>query len=141
MMAIYKGHTAVPGHVVEGEAIVSSMPFGFFGGTDPTTGVIVDQWHDLYHQSIKGKIFVFPEGRGSTVGAAVMLELARTGSAPLAILNNECEIISASGCILAKKFYDVDMPMLEKFGCDMTKVIKTGDRVRVDPEAGTVEVL
>ena len=141
MGKIFKGHTAATGHVVEGEAIVSSMAFGFFGGCDPRVGLIIDKWHDLYDQSIKGKIFVYPEGRGSTVGAAVMCELARTGSAPLAILNNHCEIISQCGCILSKKFYDVDMPMMDEFGVDITKEIKTGDRLRVDPVAGTVEIL
>ena len=141
MGKVFKGHTAVGGHVIEGEAIVSSMAFGFFGGCDPRVGIVIDKWHDLYNQSIKDKIFVYPEGRGSTVGAAVMLELARTNSAPLAILNNHCELISQSGCVLSKKLYDVDMPMMEKFGVDITKEIKTGDRLRVDPEAGTVEIL
>ena len=141
MNRIWKGHTAAAGHVVEGEAIVSTMPFGFFGGCNPRTGVVIDQWHDLHNQSIKGKIFVYPEGRGSTVGAAVMLELVRTQSAALAILNNHCEIISQCGCILAKKFYDVDMPMLDEFGVDITSEIKTGDWLRVDPQAGTVERL
>lgn len=70
-----------------------------------------------------------------------MLELARTGSAPLAVVNNLCEIISATGCVLAKKFYDYDLPMLERFDTDITQVIKTGDRVRVNPKAGTIEIL
>ncbi len=141
MNKIFQGRTAAAGHVIEGEAIVSSMPFGFFGGCNPRTGMVIDKWHDLYDKSITGKIFVYPEGRGSTVGAAVMLELVRTKSAPLAILNNHCEIISQCGCILAKKFYDVDMPMMEAFGVDITQEIQTGDWLRIDPEAGTVEIL
>ncbi len=141
MKRVFRGRTAAAGHVIEGEAIVSSMPFGFFGGCDPHTGMVIDKWHDLCGQSITGKIFVYPEGRGSTVGAAVMLELVRTQSAPLAILNDHCEIISQCGCILAKKFYDVDMPMMDMFDGNITKEIQTGDWLRIDPEAGTVEVL
>jgi len=141
MMKTFKGHTVVEGGAVEGEAIVSSQAFGFFGGVDPKTGVIVDRWHDLYGQNIKGRIFIYPEGRGSTVGAAIILELARNGCAPKAILFNNIEIITATGGVLAKKVYNTDLPMLEAFGCDITSEIKTGDKVRVDPASGTVEVL
>lgn len=141
MGKILSGHTAASGHVVEGEAIVSSMAFGFFGGCNPRTGVIIDKWHDLCGESFSGKIFIYPEGRGSTVGAAVMLETVRSGCNPVAILNNQCETISQCGCILAKKFYDVDMPMMDQFGVDITKEIKTGDWLRIDPATGTVEIL
>lgn len=141
MGRIYKGHIAAGGHLVEGEALVTTMAFGFFGGCDPRTGVIIDKWHELYKQSFSGKVFVYPEGRGSTVGAAVMLETVRTNCMPIAILNNQCEIISQCGCILAKKFYNVDMPMMDRFGVDITKEIKTGDWLRIDPEAGFVEII
>jgi len=137
----YKGRTVVEGGLVEGEALVSNMAFGFFGGVNPRTGVIIDRWHDLFEQNIKDKILIYPEGRGSTVGAAVILELVRTGNAPKAILFNDIEIITATGGVLAKKFYDIDLPMLEQFDCDITQAIQSGDRVRVDPASGTVEVL
>jgi len=140
-MSIFKGRTVVEGAVVEGEALVSSMPFGFFGGVNPGTGVVIDRWHDLYEQNMKGKILIYPEGRGSTVGAAIILELTRTGCAPKAILFNDSEIITVTGGVLAKKFYDTDLPMLDRFDCDITRTVKTGDIVRVDPAAGTVEIL
>lgn len=140
-MKEYKGHTVVEGKSFEAEAIVSSQPFGFFGGVNPGTGIIIDKWHELYGESIKGKVFVYPEGRGSTVGAAVILELARTGCAPVAIINNVSEIITATGGVLAKKFYDCDLPMIDKFDCDITKQIKTGDKVLIDPASGIVRIL
>ncbi len=140
-MSICKGRTVVEGAVVEGEALVSAMPFGFFGGVNPGTGVVIDRWHDLYEKNIKDKILVYPEGRGSTVGAAIILELARTGCAPKAILFNASEIITVTGGVLAKKFYDRDLPMMDAFDCDITKAVKTGDRLRVNPQAGTVEIL
>ena len=52
-----------------GRAVVSERPFGFFGGVNPKTGVVIDKWHELYGESIKGKVFIYPEGRGSTVGS------------------------------------------------------------------------
>lgn len=140
-MSVYKGRTVVEGALVEGEALVSSMPFGFFGGVNPATGVVIDRWHDLFEQNMKDKILVYPEGRGSTVGAAIILELARTGCAPKAILFNASEIITVTGGVLVKKFYDADLPMLDQFEGDITALIKTGDFVRVNPAEGTVEIL
>lgn len=140
-MSVYKGRTVVEGAIVEGEALVSSMPFGFFGGVNPGTGVVIDRWHDLFEQNMKDKILVYPEGRGSTVGAAIILELARTGCAPKAILFNASEIITVTGGVLVKKFYDADLPMLDRFEGDITELVKTGDLVRVNPAEGTVEIL
>ncbi len=140
-MSVYKGRTVVEGGMIEGEALVSSMPFGFFGGVNPGTGVVIDRWHDLFEQNMKGKILIYPEGRGSTVGAAIILELARTGCAPKAILFNASEIITVTGGVLAKKFYDLDLPMLDRFDCDITQAVRTGDVVRVNPAEGTVEIL
>ncbi len=140
-MSVYKGRTVVEGGMIEGEALVSSMPFGFFGGVNPGTGVVIDRWHDLFEQNMKGKILIYPEGRGSTVGAAIILELARMGCAPKAILFNASEIITVTGGVLAKKFYDLDLPMLDRFDCDITQAVRTGDVVRVNPAEGTVEIL
>ena len=76
-------------------------------------------------------MFVFPEGKGSPVGAAIILELVRTGCAPVAMLNNTTEIITAAGGVIAKKFYDKDLPMIDNFDCDISAEINTGDRVRI----------
>jgi predicted aconitase with swiveling domain len=122
------------------EAIVSTQPFGFFGGVDPSTGIVIDKWHELYGQSIKGKVFVYPEGRGSTVGAAIILELARTGCAPAAIVNAKIETITAAGGLLAKKFYDKDIPMVDRLDADLTAVIKNGDTVAVNGFTGEVSI-
>ena len=70
-MKTLQGKGIVEG-IGKGPAIVSEKPFGFFGGVNPKTGEIIDKWHELYGQSIKGKVFVYPEGRGSTVGAAII---------------------------------------------------------------------
>jgi predicted aconitase with swiveling domain len=134
-----KGRAVIDGRA-KAEAIVSKQAFGFFGGVDPATGVVIDQRHDLYGQSIKGKVFVYPEGRGSTVGAAILLELARTKSAPAAIDNARIETITAAGGLLAKKFYDMELPMIDRLPEDPTAFIKTGDIVEVNGTTGELVV-
>ncbi|HMM20692.1 MAG TPA: DUF126 domain-containing protein [Selenomonadales bacterium] len=125
---------------VKAEAIVSSQPFGFFGGVDPATGIVIDKRHELYGQSIKGKVFVYPEGRGSTVGAAIILELTRTGCAPAAIVNAKIETITAAGGLMAKKFYNKDIPMVDRLTENPVTAIKTGDIVGVNGSTGEVRV-
>lgn len=139
-MKTLQGKGIVEG-IGKGPAIVSEKPFGFFGGVNPKTGEIIDKWHELYGQSIKGKVFAYPEGRGSTVGAAIILELARTGCAPAAIINANIEVITADGGLMAKTFYDVDIPMVDGISKEDILSIKDGAMVEVDGTTGKIVIL
>jgi hypothetical protein len=116
----------------EGEAIVSKEPIGFYGGIDAKTGVVIEKGHELEGQSVKGKILVFPQGKGSTVGSYVIYGLKKNGVAPSAIVNQETETIVATGVILA------GIPCVDKI--DINK-IKTGDRLKLDADEATVELV
>jgi uncharacterized protein len=98
---IFQGRSIYPGNA-HGEALVTSQAISFFGGIDPETGVVVERGHELEGQSIAGKVLVFPTGKGSTVGSYTLYRLKHNGFAPLAILNAECETITAVGCIIAE---------------------------------------
>lgn len=126
-----KGRVISPGKA-EGEALVSKEPLGFYGGIDPKTGIVIEKDHELEGKCVKGKILVFPYGKGSTVGSYVIYGLMKNGVAPAAIVNKETETIVATGAILA------GIPCVD--GIDIEK-IKSGDRVRIDAEKGTVEVI
>jgi phosphomecalonate degydratase small subunit len=95
------GRSIFPGSA-QGEALVSSQAISFFGGIDPETGMVVERGHELEGQCIAGKVLVFPTGKGSTVGSYTLYRLKSNGHAPLAILNAECETITAVGCIIAE---------------------------------------
>jgi len=115
----------------QGEALVTSMGISFFGGVDPDTGVIVETGHELEGQSISGKVLVFPTGKGSTVGSYTLYRLKRNGLAPAAIINAQCETITAVGCIIA------EIPCVDQIPIEQ---LTTGMLVRVDGEAGTIEL-
>lgn len=125
-----KGRMISPGKA-RGEAIVSKSPIGFYGGIDPKTGVVIEEGHELEGQSVKDKILVFPQGKGSTVGSYVIYGLKKNGVAPAAIVNKETETIVATGVILA------GIPCVDKIDIDK---IKTGDRLKVDADEATVEI-
>jgi predicted aconitase with swiveling domain len=125
-----KGRTISPGKV-EGVAIVSSEPIGFYGGIDAKTGIVTEKNHPLEGEKVTGKILVFPCGKGSTVGSYVIYGLAKNGVGPVGIINKETETIVATGVILA------GIPCIDKI--DISK-IKTGDKLVLDATKATVDI-
>ncbi len=128
---ILRGRKISSGSAV-GEALVTPHGISFFGGVDPQTGTVVEKGHSLEGQSIGGKILIFPTGKGSTVGSYTLYRLKKAGKAPLAILNAEAETITAVGCIIA------EIPCIDHLPLDQ---FKSGMKMRVNGETGTVEVL
>ena len=115
-----------------GEALVSSMGISFFGGVDPESGVVIERDHELEGQSVAGKVLVFPTGKGSTVGSYTLYRLKRAGKAPAAIINAECETITAVGCIIA------EIPCVDRVPIGD---LQTGQQLKVDGDAGVVAIL
>ena len=124
-----KGRVISPGKA-RGEAIVSRTPLSFYGGIDPKTGIVIEKGHEIGGQCVKDKILVFPQGKGSTVGSYVIYGLKKNGVAPAAIVNRETETVVATGVILA------GIPCVDRIDIDK---IKTGDKLIVDADEGTVE--
>jgi len=126
-MTKLKGRKICPGKA-NGEAIVSKMGISFYGGVDPNTGIVVEKGHDLEGKSIAGKVLVFPQGKGSTVGSYTMYRLKKNGKAPAAIINKECETIVAVGAIIS------EIPCIDRIEIEK---IKDGTIIKVDAENGT----
>ena len=129
-----KGRTIARGSA-EGEVLLSRDPISFLGSVDPETGIIVEESHALAGKSIKGKVLVFPHGKGSTVGSYVMYQLKKNGAAPVAIINLETEPIVAVGAIIS------EIPLVDMLDKSPYEVLKDGDLVRVDGNGGYVETL
>ncbi len=91
--------------IVKGKAkgivLKTTTPINFLGAVDKKTGLIRDENHDLYQKSIKDVILVFPHGIGSSVGAYTIYSLKSNNSAPLAMVCQKSDLITASGCALA----------------------------------------
>ena len=113
---IFKGKT-------KGEALVTSQPVSFYGGVDPDSGILIEKGHELQGKNLKGKILVFPTGKGSTVGSYTLYRMKKNNTAPAGMINKECETIVAVGAIIS------EIPCVDKI--DVSK-IKTGDVVEMD---------
>ena len=131
------GRSLVAGSA-EGIALVSKEPLSFWGGIDPRTGEVMDRRHELLGANVAGRVFVFPQGRGSSTSSATLLEIIRAGVAPAAIINLRVEPILALGAIIADELYHQTVPVVV-LSEDAFYSIKEGDRVSIAPD-GTVMV-
>jgi len=121
--------------VSEGFAVVSSESFGFVGGLDAQTGKIIYSRSKLFGESVKGKVFVYPCGRGSTTTSSVLLEAIRCSNAPCAIISVEVEPMVALGVLVAQELYNKTVPILT-VSEDVFHLLRTGDYLLVDSVAG-----
>jgi hypothetical protein len=109
--------------IAKAEALVTSQPISFYGGVNPDTGIVIEKGHELEGKNIKGKILVFPNGKGSTVGSYTLYRMKKNNTAPVGMINKECETIVAVGAIIS------DIPCVDKI--DISK-IKNGDLVQLE---------
>ncbi len=129
-----KGRTISRG-CAEGEVLISRDPISFLGSVDPKTGIVIEEKHSLAGKSIKGKVLVFPHGKGSTVGSYVMYQLKKNEAAPVAIINLETEPIVAVGAIIS------EIPLVDKLERNPYDILKDGDTVQVNGSEGYVELI
>jgi predicted aconitase with swiveling domain len=130
---ILRGRCVVPG-VAEGQALVTHDRISGWGGIDSRTGTIVEVRHPLRGISFAGKVLVFPGAKGSS-GWSNAFHLTRTfGVAPSAMLFKEMTTKIALGAVVTRA------PALTDFDRDPLALIETGDWVRVDADAGWVEI-
>jgi predicted aconitase with swiveling domain len=124
----------VTGGIAEGEALVTKQTISGWGGINPMTGTVIESRHELRGQSFKDKILVFPGAKGSS-GWSAMFHLTRlTKSAPAAMVFNTMTAKIALGAVVMR------IPAVIDLDQDPLEIIETGDWVRVDGDAGTVEV-
>lgn len=124
----------VVGGVSEGEALVTRDRISGWGGIDPRTGSVIETRHQLRGQSFASKVLVFPGAKGSS-GWSAMFHMTRLlNSAPAAFLFTEMTTKMALGAVVTHA------PAMTDFDRDPLDCIETGDWVRVDADAGVVEI-
>jgi predicted aconitase with swiveling domain len=121
---------------VEGEALVARDDFSARYDLDRDRGVFSRPAHSLAGQSYRGRILVLNTAKGGVASAWMLHEMKARGIVPLAILFNRANTILAQGAAFA------DLAMCDRFADgDVTGLIRTGDRLLVEPELGLVTVL
>ena len=129
---ILKGR-AIRAGVVEGEAVVTSQRLSFLGGVDPEKGMITEKKHELCNTYLKDKILVFPSLKGSAAGMWIIERLIRHNRGPKAMIVDTCDGIFIGGVVLG------NIPAVEYESA--TATIKAGQKLKVNGEKGTIEIL
>ena len=111
MTPVSEVRTLVPGRGA-GMALVLEEPLSFWGGVDPTSGVVIDVHHPQLGESVAGRVLVMPSGRGSSSSSYVLAEAIRAGTAPAAIVLLETDGVLALGAIVARELYGIAVPVV-----------------------------
>ena len=93
-------------------ALVLSEGLSLWGGMDPATGEVIDAHHPQRGANLAGRVLVMPAGRGSSSSASVLAEAVRAGTAPVAIVLGEPDLILAIGAAVAEELYGVRVPVV-----------------------------
>jgi predicted aconitase with swiveling domain len=94
-------------------------------------------WHELFGESIVGKVLAFPYGKGSTGTPMVVLELVRAKKAPAALVQIEVDPLLVSGPIICKHFYNETIPVVTLNNKEF-QLLKTGLHAVVDGTNGAI---
>jgi predicted aconitase with swiveling domain len=124
----------VVGGVAEGDALVTRQTISGWGGVNPMKGEVIESYHELKGVSFAGKILVFPGAKGSSGWSGVFHMTRLTGTAPLGMLYNVTTTKAALGAVVMR------VPTMTDFDRDPLELIETGDRVRIDADAGLVHI-
>jgi len=125
------GRVLVPGaSAVEGPLMRLRAPISFWGGVDPVAGTIADPRHPDHGRSIAGTVLLVPAPIGSSSSSAIMLELLREGTAPVAVLLGRADAILALGVVVGRELGYAPVPILEVDLATLTGV-DDGATVRV----------
>ena len=130
---IIKGHVGI-GPKATGEALVANDNFSARYDLDRVKGVFSRPNHKLVGQNYVGKVLVLNIAKGGVATAWMLREMAAREMVPVALLLNFANPIMAQGAAFG------DVPLIDRFDVDITGAIRTGERVTVDPDSGTVTV-
>lgn len=125
-----------------GAAFVLTAPLSFWGGLDPATGRIIDQRHPQRGELVTGRVLVLPGGRGSSSSSSVLAEAIRAGTAPVAIILAEPDLIIALGALVAAELYGQQVPIAVISAASYATIVHD-DAITVDAgdEWATIKVV
>lgn len=123
------------GDVVEGEAVVSEEGFSPRYDLDRWTGEISRPGHKLEGTNIKDKILFFPTAKGGIAAGWAFYDIKHKGLAPKAFIFGVTNPVMVQGAVFA------NITITEGWDKAPGTIVKTGDIVRVDPQAKTIQVI
>ena len=134
MPVVLRCHSGI-GPVVSGMALVAADNFSARYDLDRGRGIFVRPSHRLAGQSYVDRILVLDGAKGGVATAWMLHDMKSCGIVPRALIFNRANPIVAQGAVFA------GVALVDRFAGNVTALFRTGDELRVDPAAGTVEIL
>ena len=130
----YRGHRGI-GPLVSGPALVARDDFSARYDLDRVRGVFARPAHALCGESYVGRVLVLNTAKGGVATAWMLREMTDRGMGPKALILNAANPIMAQGAAFA------NLPLIDRFDVDITRAIRTGEHVTVDPGRASLSVL
>ena len=134
MPIVLRCHPGI-GRAVSGTALVAADNFSARYDLDRNRGIFARPSHKLAGQSYVDRILVLDGAKGGVATAWMLHDMKARGIVPRALIFNRVNPIIAQGAAFA------GVALVDRFADDVTRLFRTGDNLRVDPAAGTVEIL
>ena len=123
------------GPAISGTALVAADNFSARYDLDRRKGIFTRPSHKLAGESYTDRILVLDGAKGGVATAWMLHDMAARGIVPRALIFNRVNPIIAQGAAFG------GVALVDRFTGDVTALFHTGDELRVDPAAGTVEIL
>ena len=94
------------------KTLVLDEPLSFWGGLDPQTGRIIDEWHPQQGATVTGRVLMLPGTRGSTSSPGALCESLRLGTGPAGILLPAPNMTILTAVTVAAELYQRSIPVL-----------------------------
>ena len=134
MPVVLRCHRGI-GPAVSGTALVAADNFSARYDLDRSRGIFSRPGHKLAGESYVDRILVLDGAKGGVATAWMLHDMAARGKVPRALIFNRVNPIIAQGAAFAS------VALVDRFEGDVTLLLCSGDELRVDPAAGTVEIL
>jgi uncharacterized protein len=124
------------GPAATGCALVAADNFSARYDLDRVKGVFSRPSHRLFGESYVDRVLVLVAGKGGVATAWMLHEMVARGIAPKALVFARANPILAQGAAFA------GLTLVDRFeAADPTTIIRTGDTVAIEPDAGLVHIL
>ena len=131
---LLKGKCIVPG-IKKGFALVCTRALSAAGGIDPNTGLIIESRHPQKGETVKKKILIFPNGKGSSGFSLIFHALSLMGNAPKAMIIERNNSLTALAAVVGS-IPTVSGPFNNNLSPDI--VINTGNKILVNATEGKI---
>jgi hypothetical protein len=120
---------------VEAPILLSRDTFSIRYDMDRESGLVSRKGHALEGQSLAGRIVYFPAVQGGVAAGWAFRALAERGHAPAGVIFGRTNPVMVQGLVFA------GIPVLHRLSPDPPTALRTGDRVRMSPGRGIVELV